>query len=133
MPGIDSGPADREPGMVHLALQKRGLAGLGALLLANLQAFGERPLPRNFGLDPVRLLLAAQRRMVLCLRSTQNWTVAPDSRLSAEATFASVASAHRRRPRRRDAAGPLTRVHRHYPPKLNRSNRSPIAGMLRGT
>ena len=43
--------------MVHLALQKRGLAGLGALLLANLQAFGERPLPRNFGLDPVRLLL----------------------------------------------------------------------------
>src|SRR6516162_8535150 len=59
MPGIDSEPADREPGMVHLALQKRGLAGLGALLLANLQAFGERPLPRNFGLDPVRLLLAA--------------------------------------------------------------------------
>ena len=54
--------------MVHLALQKRGLAGLGALLLANLQAFGERPLPRNFGLDPVRLLLAETGRFRYQLR-----------------------------------------------------------------
>src|SRR5215471_14324574 len=81
MPGIDSEPADREPGMVHLALQKRGLAGLGARLLANLQAFGERPLPRNFGLDPVRLLLGRKRSnrglTCDCLTSPQPARLAP--------------------------------------------------------
>ena len=59
--------------MVHLALQKRGLAGLGALLLANLQAFGERPLPRNFGLDPVRLLLAVSGTPLPSPRLVYRW------------------------------------------------------------